>query len=316
MSQHERFIGIDVAKTQLDVAVRPESLHRQFANTPHGITELVTWLTSLSPTLIVLEATGGLERAVTTALVAAGFPVAVMNPRQVKDFAKAIGQLAKTDVLDAHLLAQFGATIRPTPRPPKAEATQELEALVSRYRQVVAMRTMEQNRLSSAPSSVQPLIQEHLTWLNTQLTALTTQIEHRIAASPSWAATAALLQSVPGVGPGLTRTLLACVPELGQLNRKQIAALVGVAPLNRDSGAMRGRRTIWGGRTHVRSMLYMSALSGIRWNPVLQQFYQRLREAGKPAKVALTACMRKLLTILNAIVRTNTAWNKNYVKKS
>jgi transposase len=310
MNSHESFIGIDVAKAHLDVAVHPENQYCQFANSPQGIAELVTWLTPVSPTLIVLEATGGLERAVSSALDACGWAVAVMNPRQVKDFAKAIGQLAKTDVLDAHLLAEFGARIRPEPRPLKSVETRNLEALVSRYRQLIAMRTMEQNRLSGAPEAVQPLIQEHLVWLKAQLTQLTTTIEEHIAASAEWAETSALLQTVPGVGPGLTRALLAYVPELGTLNRKQIAALIGVAPLNRDSGAMRGRRTIWGGRSYVRSALYMSALSGVRWNPVLQTFYERLRQAGKPAKVALTACMRKLLTILNSMVRTKTPWDK------
>jgi transposase len=316
MNSHEYFIGIDVAKAHLDVARHPEHQSRQFSNNPQGITELIAWLTPVNPTLIVLEATGGLERTVSHALAASGWAVAVMNPRQVKDFAKAIGHLAKTDVLDAHVLAEFGARLRPAPRPMKSAEVRDLEALVSRYRQLIAMRTREQTRLSGASESIQPLIQEPLVWLTAQVMRLTTTIEERIAASAEWAATSAVLQSVPGVGPGLPRMVCAYVPELGRLNRKQIAALIGVAPLNRESGTMRGRRTIWGGRRAVRSALYMSALSGVRCNPVLQTLYERLRQAGKPAKVALTACMRKLLTILNAMVRTKTAWNQHCTKTS
>lgn len=316
MCHQQHFIGIDVSKQQLDLAVRPDGTMAQFPNTPEGIADCVAYLTPLTPVVIVIEATGGFERPVTAALLAAHLPVAVINPRQGYNFAKATGQLAKTDALDARGLAWFGEAVRPQPRPLKPETTQHLEALVIRYQQLLTMRTMDLNRLPTAHVALQSTIQAHIDWLSEQLTTLDQQMQTLIATHAEWQAHAALLQSVPGVGPGLTRTLLARLPELGTLSRRRISALVGVAPFNRDSGTLRGKRAIWGGRPDVRTALYMSALAGVRWNPVLKVFYSRLRANGKPAKVALTACMRKLLTILNAMVRTRTAWDEHFAKKS
>jgi transposase len=267
----------------------------------------------VQPTLIVLEATGGYQRAVVAALAAAGLPVAVVNPRQARDFAKATGQLAKTDALDARALAHFAEAVRPTPRPlPDAQAD-ELRALLARRRQLVAMRTAEQNRLGNAPPRLQTDIQAHITWLNTRLAALDDNLDTTLRASPVWREREDLLRSVPGIGPVCTRTLLLDLPELGTLSRQRLAALVGVAPLNRDSGTLRGSRTIWGGRAHVRATLYMSALVAVRYNPVLKTFDNRLRAAGKAAKVALTACMRKLLTILNTMLKYHTPWQPQEV---
>jgi len=285
------------------------------ANTPDGIAACVTALTPLVPTVIVIEATGGYERPVTAALLAAQLPVAVVNPRQAHTFATATGQLAKTDRLDAHGLAWFGEALRPQPRPLKSETAQQLDALVLRYQQLITMRTMELNRLPTAHVAVQPTIQQHIEWLSAQLAALDEQMQTLLETQTAWQTQAAILRSVPGVGPGLTRTLLARLPELGTLPRRRIAALVGVAPFNRDSGTLRGKRAIWGGRPEVRTALYMSALAGLRWNPVLKAYYHRLRAAGKPAKVALTACMRKLLTILHALIRTETQWDEDFCKK-
>lgn len=302
------FVGIDVAKRQLDVALRPGS---EWFAVPHdevGLAALVSRLRGRQPTLIVLEATGGFEVAVVGALAAAGLPTAVVNPRQVRDFARAAGLLAKTDQLDAQALAHFAEAIRPAPRPlPDAQA-QELSALLLRRRQLVDMLTAEKNRVSLAAPRIRPQIQTHIAWLQQQLGDLDRDLGQLIRSSPVWRAKEDLLRSVPGVGPVLATTLLASLPELGTLTRQQIAALVGVAPLNRDSGTLRGRRTVWGGRAHVRTVLYMSTLVAVRHNPALQTFYERLRHAGKVPKVALTACMRKLLTILNAILKHRTRW--------
>jgi transposase len=258
--------------------------------------------------LIVLEATGGLEGALTGALVAAGLPVVVINPRQARDFAKATGQLAKTDAIDAAILAQFAEVVRPPVRPLPDAQTQELAALIARRRQLIEMRTAESNRLGSAAQRVRPGIAAHLRWLDTQVARVDQDLTQAIRQSPVWRARDDLLQSTPGVGPVVTTTLLAELPELGTLNGKQIAALVGVAPLNRDSGLVRGTRTVWGGRASVRAALYMSALVAVRHNPVIKAFYLRLRAAGKAPKVALIACMRKLLTILNAMLKHQTPW--------
>jgi len=258
--------------------------------------------------LAVLEATGGLEVAVVAALAAASVPVVVANPRQVRDFARATGQLAKTDRLDAQILAQFAATVRPIPRPLPEAGTQELAALLTRRRQLIDMLTAEKNRLSSALKSVRKGIQAHITWLERRLAETDHDLSTTIQASPVWREQDDLLQSTPGVGRVLSTTLLASLPELGTLNRKQIAALVGVAPFARESGAWRGKRMIRGGRAPVRVALYMSALVATRYNPVIKAFYRRMRDSGKPAKVALTACMRKLLTILNAILKHHTPW--------
>jgi transposase len=310
------FVGIDVSKAQLDIALRPTGQGWQVANDEGGITLLVARLQTVEPTLIVLEATGGLELSVTLALAAAGLPVAVVNPRQTRDFAKATGQLAKTDALDARALAHFAEAVRPVPRPlPEAQA-QELSALLRRRRQLIEMLTAEQNRLHAAPASLHPRIQAHIRWLEHERHDVDTDVGRRIRTSPVWRAKDDLLQSVPGVGPVLSHTLVAQLPELGTLTRQRLAALVGVAPLNRDSGTLRGRRSVWGGRAGVRATLYMGALVAVRYNPVLKAFYDCLRSAGKPAKVALTACMRKLPTILNAMLKYQTPWQENYAQIS
>jgi transposase len=303
------FVGIDIAKAQLDIALRPTGERWAVANDDLGIAALVTRLQALHPTLIVLEATGGYQRAVVAALAAAGLPVVVVNPRQARDFAKATGQLATTDALDARALAHVAEAVRPRPRPlPDAQA-EELRALPARRRQLVAMRTTEQNRLASAPRRLQTDIQAHITWLNSRLAALDDDLDTTLRTSPVWREREELLRSVPGIGPVCTRTRLLDLPEWGTLSRQRLATLVGVAPLNRDSGTRRGSRTIWGGRAHVRTALYMSTLVAVRYDPVIKVFYDRLRAQGKAAKVALTACMRKLLTILNAMVKHHTPWH-------
>jgi transposase len=302
------FVGIDVSKSQLDVAVRPSGEMWVVTHDETGLGALVARLRTLGPTLIVLEATGGLEAALAGALAAAPLPVAVVNPRQVRDFARATGALAKTDRLDAQSLARFAEAVRPAPRPlPDAQA-QELTALLQRRRQLVEMLTAEKNRRHAAPPRVRRQIQAHIEWLQRQIRQFDDDLRELIRSSPLWRETDDLLRSAPGVGPVLATTLVAALPELGTLTRHQIAALVGVAPLNRDSGTLRGRRTVWGGRAHVRAVLYMSTLVAVRRNPVLAPFYQRLRTAGKVPKVALTACMRKLLTILNAMLKHRTRW--------
>jgi transposase len=313
MSATQRFVGIDVAKAQLDIALRPTGERWALANDDVGIAALVERLQAVQPTLIVLEATGGYQRAVVAALAAARLPVAVVNPRQARDFATAPGPLAKTDALDARALAHFAEAVRPTPRPLSDAQADELRALLARRRQLVAMRTAEQHRRGNAPPRLQTDIQAHITWLNTRLAALDDDLDTTRRASPAWREREELLRSVPGIGPVCTRTLLLDLPALGTLSRQRLAALVGVAPLNRDSGTLRGSRTIWGGRASVRATLYMSTLVAVRYNPVLKAFYERLRAAGKAAKVALTACMRKLLTILNAIVKHHIPWQAQEV---
>ncbi len=285
------FVGIDVAKAQVDIAVRPTGACWTTPQTEAGIQDVVARLQTLAPTLVVLEATGGLERGVTAALATARLPIAVVNPRQVRDFAKATGRLAKTDRLDAQVLAHFAEAVRPQPRPLPAEQAQVLSAHLARRRQLVEMLTAERNRLGTAPRPVRQRIQTHIAWLEQELREVEDDLGTTLRASPLWREQDDLLRSVPGVGPVLSITLLAELPELGTLNRKQIAALVGVAPLNRDSGTLRGRRTVWGGRARVRAVLYMATLVAVRHNPVLRAFYDRLRTAGKPPKVALTACM-------------------------
>lgn len=304
----ETFIGIDVARDTLEVAVRPTGERWQGANAAAAIAKLVARLRALEPRLIVLEATGGLELPLLAALGGAGLPVVAVNPRQVRDFAKALGQLAKTDVLDAQVLAHFAEAVRPAVRPLPDAATQALAALVTRRRQLVEMLVVEQNRLASAATAIRADIQAHIAWLRKRLKDVDRELGQALRASPLWREQEDLLRSVPGIGPAVTVTLLAELPELGTLGRKQIAALVGVAPLNRDSGTWRGRRTVWGGRATVRAALYMAALVGTRHNPVLRALYQRLLAAGKLKKVALTACMRKLLTIVNAMLKHRTRW--------
>jgi len=302
------FVGIDVSKDRLDVALRPSGDRWAVANEEPGLATLVERVRGLSPTLIVLEATGGLEAPLTGALAAAGLPVVVVNPRQVRDFAKATGKLAKTDALDASILAQFAEVIRPALRPLPDAATQTLSALLARRRQLIEMLTAEKNRLGPAPPPVRKGIRAHIAWLARQLARTDDDLAQAIRESPVWREKDDLLQSTPGVGPVLATTLLAGLPELGTLSRQQVAALVGVAPLNRDSGTLRGRRRVWGGRAQVRTALYMAALTATRYNPVIRAFYARLCAAGKAKKVALTACMRKLLTILNAMLKHRTPW--------
>lgn len=301
-------IGIDVSKAQLDVAVSPSGETIGFANTDVGIEELVAWATGFQPRLIVLEATGGLEILATGRLTAADFPVAVVNPRQVRDFAKATGRLAKTDRIDAQVIAQFGQAIKPVPRALKDEETQRLSALLVRRRQLVDMLTAEKNRLSRAHLRIQKDVKQHIAWLEKRITKTEGELATAIKASPIWRAKEKILTSAGGVGPVLATTLLCRLPELGDLNRRQISALVGVCPFNRDSGTMRGKRSIFGGRADVRAALYMSTLAATRFNPPIKAFYDRLIRAGKLPKVALTACMRKLLTILNAMVKNHQPW--------
>ena len=302
------FVGIDVSKARLDVALHPTGATHSVANDANGIKTLVEQLRAVKPLLVVLEATGGIERSVVRALVGAELPVTVTNPRQVRDFAKATGQLAKTDVLDAQILARFAEAVRPALRPLPDEITLELRALIGRRRQITEMLTAEKNRLSRAPRRVQKRIEAHIRWLQSELERADEDLDQTIRQSPVWREQEDLLKSVPGIGPVVSRTVLAELPELGNLNRKQIAALVGVAPLNWDSGLLRGRRAIWGGRSHVRTALYMAALTASRRNPVIRDFYKRLRAAGKAPNVALVACMRKLLVILNAMIRHRVPW--------
>jgi transposase len=308
------FVGIDVAKAQLDIAVRPSGERWAVLNDANGVTTLVDWLQALHPTLIVLEATGGLERLVTSALATAGLPVVVVNPRQARAFARAPGQVAKTDALDARALAHFADVIRPTPRPLPDAQTQELRALLGRRQQLMSMRTAEQNRLTGTSGRLQTDIEAHITWLNARLAMLDNDLETVLRGSPLWRENDDLLQSAPGIGPVCARTLLLELPELGPLTRQQIAALVGGAPLNCDSGTLRGRRTIWGGRAHVRTVLYMGTLVATRYNPRIKAFYERLLAAGKVKKVALTACMHKFLTILNAMLKHRTPWQSQEVQ--
>jgi transposase len=303
------FVGIDVAKAQLDIALRPTGERWAIPNDDTGIGALVPQLQAVQPTLMVLEATGGYQRAVVAALAAAALPVVVVNPRQVRHFAKATGQLAKTDALDARALAHFAEVIRPTPRPVSDVQTEELRALLARRRQLITMRTAEQNRLGSAPPRLKADIEAHITWLNERLRGLDDDLDTTLRSSPVWRERAELLRSVPGIGPICARTLMLDLPELGTLSRQRLAALVGVAPFHRDSGTRRGYRTIWGGRAHVRATLYMGTLVAVRHNPILKAFYERLCRAGKVKKVALIACMRKLLTILNAMVKHHKPWH-------
>jgi transposase len=278
------------------------------------VTTLVERMQTLQPTLIVLEATGGLERLVTSALATAGLPVVVVNPRQARDFARATGQLAKTDALDARALAHCADVIRPTPRPLPDAQTQELRALLGRRQPLIGMRTAEQNRLAGTNARLAKDIEAHIAWLNVGIARLDDDLEMMLRASPLWRENDDVLQSAKGIGPVCAHTLLLELPALGTLTRQQIAALVGVAPLNCDSGTLRGRRTIWGGRAHVRTVLYMGTLVATRYNPQIKVFYERLLAAGKVKKVALTACMHKLLTILNALLKYRTPWQPQEVQ--
>jgi transposase len=302
------YVGIDVSKDRLDVGAGTSGESWWVGNDLTGLGSLKDKLGQMQPALIVMESTGGFEALALAELYAAGFQVARVNPGRVREFAKSIGQLAKTDRLDAHLLARFAEAVRPEPSVLPNEGEQQLAALVNRRRQLLEMQVAEQNRLSTAPKQVRPLIREHLDWLKAAIRKLDQELDNFIQASPLWKEKGELLRSVPGVGNVTAFTLLAELPELGLLDRKEIAALVGVAPINHDSGHHTGKRHIHGGRSAVRNILYMATLSATRFNPVIKEFYQRLLKAGKLKKVALVACMRKLLTILNAILRSHSPW--------
>jgi transposase len=304
------FVGVDVSKAKLDVAFRPEGESFGVDNDESGTAECVRRLRELRPQLVVVEATGGFETAFVAAAAVAALPVVVVNPKQVRHFAKAVGRLAKTDSIDALVIAQFAEAVRPELRPIADEASERLSALLSRRRQVLEMIVAEKNRLASTrEKQVRQRITYHLHFLKQELGELDDDLDGEIRASPAWREKEDLLRSVPGVGPVVARTLLAELPELGQLDRKRIAALVGVAPMNNDSGTLRGQRRIQGGRARVRTALYMAAVVGSRFNPRLKSFYEVLRANGKSAKVALIACARKLLVILNALVRDGQRWN-------
>jgi transposase len=303
------FVGIDVAKDRLDVHVRPSGEAFAVARDGEGVAALAERLETLKPALVVSEATGGFEQVVAGALGAAGLPIVVVNPRQIRDFARALGRLAKTDRIDAEVIALFAERVRPEPRPLPDEQARELGELVARRRQVIEMMTAEGNRARQIETRrLKKRIERHRAALQAELAEIEAELDDTIRGTPIWRDKDDLLQSVPGVGDALARTLIADLPELGQLDRKKIAALVGVAPFNRDSGTLRGKRTVWGGRVAIRATLYMAALVASRRNPVIAAFYRRLLAAGKAKKLALTACMRKLLTILNAIVRDQKPW--------
>jgi transposase len=308
MTEDAVCVGVDVAKSTLDVAVSGCEETRQFANDHEGISQAICHISGLKPAGIIVEATGNLEMPLATALQASHLPVVIVNPRQVRDFARAIGVLAKTDTIDARILALFGTRVKPDIRPLPDQKAREMARLLTRRRQLVEMLTAEHNRLLQASEDIRPGIETHIKWLEEALSEINDDLERRIRRSSSWCEKDNLLKSVPGVGKVVSSTLLIELPELGRLNRRKIAALVGVAPLNRDSGNMRGKRTVWGGRARLRAVLYMAALVASRRNPVISAFYQRLLDAGKAKKVALVACMRKLLTILNAMMHTMTIW--------
>lgn len=305
------FVGIDVSKAALDVAVRPTGEAWQAANDPNGVDALAARIAEFDPALVVLEATGPYGAPCAAALAAAGVPVAVVNPRQVRDFAKATGRLAKTDALDAAVLALFAERVRPDPRPLPDAESEALAAILARRRQLITMLVAEKNRAYVAAPAVRRSVAKHVRWLERELAGVDGELSQAIRESSVWRAKDDLLRAIPGVGRVLATTLLADLPELGQLSRREIAALVGVAPLNRDSGTLRGRRSVWGGRATVRTALYMAALAAVRSNPPVKALYERLVEKGKPKKVALVACARKLLVTCNAVVRDGQPWEAN-----
>ena len=308
MAGEPSYVGIDVSKAQMDVAVRPTGQRWVVSYDETGVAELLSQMVDLGPALVLLEATGGLELPLAAALAAAALPVVVVNPRQVRDFANATGTLAKTAALDAAVLAHFADAVRPSVRPLRDAETQVLNSLAACRHQVMTMLVSEKNRLGTAVSAVRPRIEAHVAWLEQELDDLDEGLRQTLRRSPVWREKDDLLRTVPGVGEQTSLTLLAHLPELGTLDRRQIAALVGVAPFNRDSGALRGKRTVWGGRSRVRAALYMAALTATRHNTVIRDFYRRLLAAGKPKKVALVACMRKLLVILNALLKHRASW--------
>ena len=308
MEQESTYVGIDVSKAQVDVAVRPTGQRWVVSYDETGVGEVVSQTKGLGPALVLLEASGGLELPLVAALAAAALPVVVVNPRQVRDFAKATGTLAKTDALDAAVLAHFADAVRPSVRPLRDAETQVLNSLTARRHQVMTMLVSEKNRLGTAISAVRPRIEAHIAWLEQELEDLDEGLRLTLRRSPVWREKDDLLRTVPGVGEQLSLTLLAHLPELGTLDRRQIAALAGVAPFNRDSGTLRGKRAVWGGRAKVRAALYMGTLAASRFNPVIRDFYQTLLAIGKPKKVALVACMRKLLVILNSMLKHRSPW--------
>lgn len=305
----EKFVGIDVSKGTLDIGIEPTGEALRVVYDDKGIAQVVKRLVAVGPTLIVMEATGGLEVRLASELAAKGLPLAVINPRQARDFAKATGQLAKTDSVDATVLAAFARAIRPAVRPIKDADTRELDELLTRRRQLIEIRVQETLRLGTASKLPRKSLVAHIAWLDKRIADLDVDLTKRLRASDAWRAKDDLLQGIPGIGAVTSLTMLAKCPELGSLNRREIAALVGVAPLANDSGKHRGKRFIWGGRADVRAVLYMATVTAIRCNSVLKAFAERLKQAGKPAKVVIVACMRKLLTIMNAMVKNNAQWN-------
>jgi transposase len=302
------YVGIDVSKTWLDIAVHEAETNWRVGNDEVGIAELVTRLRKMKPTLVVLEATGGYEMLLVAELADGNLPVVVTNPRKVRAFARSTGKLAKTDKLDAKLLAHFAAAIRPVVREMPSEEEEQLTGMLVRRRQLVDMLTVEKNRLHTVRPALRDDIQEHIAWLQEKLSKIDEEIDHFVRKTSLWKEKEAILRSAPGVGRVTSCTLLAMLPELSKLNRQEIAALVGVAPVNKDSGRKQGKRRVYGGRATVRSVLYMAAMAAKRYNPRIKKFYDELLQRGKEKKVALIACMRKLIVILNAMVRTNQPW--------
>jgi transposase len=315
MAKEAIYVGVDVAKDTLDVAVSNSHETHQFANDHEGIIQAIRHIASLQPAGIILEATGRLEMPLAAELQTKSLPVVIINPRQARDFARATGALAKTDAIDARILALFGLRIKPEVRTLPNKQAREMASLLTRRRQLMEMLIAERNRLSRTYKDVQSHIKDHIKWLEEALSDINNDLEHRIQNSPSWNEKDNLLRSVPGIGKVVSTTLLIELPELGTINRRKIAALVGVAPLNRDSGTLRGKRTVWGGRAAMRATLYMAALVATKRNPVIATFYRRLLDAGKVKKAALVACMRKLLTIVNAMMRTKTVWNSELINQ-
>jgi len=313
MTEEAVYVGVDVAKHILDLAVTNSKETKQFNNDHKGITSAVSYIAGLKPVKVILEATGKYEIPFAAELQANRLPVVIVNPRQVRDFARATGVLAKTDRIDARILALFGLQVQPEIRLLPDQKAREMSSLLARRRQLIEMHTAEHNRFIQADDSISQGIEIHIKWLEEAISAINNDLDRQIRSSPSWCEKDNLLKSVPGVGKVVSTTLLIELPELGILNRRKIAALVGVAPLNRDSGTLRGKRTVWGGRAKLRAVLYMAALVGVRRNPVIAAFYQRLLNAGKAKKVALVACMRKLLTILNAMIRSKTFWSSDNI---
>jgi len=305
----EKFVGVDVSKGTLDICIEPagETLHVEYDDA--GISQVVKRLVELVPTLIVVEATGGLEMRLAGELAAKSLPVAIINPRQARDFAKATGQLAKTDLVDAAILAAFARAIRPAVRPIKDADTRDLDDLLTRRRQLVEIRVQEMLRMGTASKVQKKSLAAHIAWLDKRIADLDDDLTKRLRASDAWRAKDDLLRGIPGVGTVTSLTMLAKCPELGKLNRREIAALTGVAPLAKDSGKHRGKRSIWGGRADVRAVLYMATVSAIRFNSNIRAFAERLKQAGKPGKVVIVACMRKLLTIMNAMIKNNMPWS-------